>query len=193
MELAVIKTKIGQLRTAEGQVKALVSELIIAVTDRIHEHNDVDSANLFMLALTPINQKKALSFFKAHAGHKVEEGMLTKRQKDYVKDGAKVSPYTEASDKYDEFRQSGMNFWQWAVAKKDKEDKPVTLDAIAKKAKQARELVADGLAAGVVDKVNAFELLTGGVFSFEDMQMVLKAMADAEDAVTVAAKVSVEG
>ena len=64
MELNVINTKIGQLRTAEGQVKTLIAELIVAVTQRIHEHNEVDSANAFLLALTPINQKKALSFLK---------------------------------------------------------------------------------------------------------------------------------
>ncbi len=188
MELNIINEKIGQLRTAEGQVKSLVSELVIAVTDRVHEHNEVDSANAFLLALTPINQRKVLSFFKAHVGHKVEEGILTKRLKDYVSQGVKVDPYKEAVDKYGQFKLSGKNFWQWAVEKVEKVEKPVTLDDIAKKAKKAREATVEGIQAGVVDKVTAFELLTGGVFTFEDIRNVLASMAKAEEAVTKAAQ-----
>lgn len=191
MELNIIKDKIGQLRTAEGQVKTLVSELIIAVTDRIHEHDDVDSANLFLLALTPINRKKALSFLKAHSGHKVEEDILTKRRKEYIEKGEKVDPYKEAHDKFEDFKASGMDFWQWAVAKVEKVEKPVTLDVITKRAKAARDALSEGLIAGVVDKVQAFEMLTGGVFSYEDLNMMLGVMAKAEDAVTQAAKASI--
>lgn len=188
MELNVINTKIGQLRTAEGQVKTLIAELIVAVTQRIHEHNEVDSANAFLLALTPINQKKALSFLKEHSGHKTEEGILTKRMKDYVKDGEKVSPYTVASDKFDAFIASGMNFWQWAVMKKEKVESPITLDDVAKKAKKAREAMTEAIEAKVIDKVQAFEMLIGGVLSQDDVMSILASMAKAEDVLTAAAR-----
>jgi hypothetical protein len=187
MELKIINEKIGQLRVAEGQTKSLIAELIVAVTERIHEHNEVDSANAFMLALTPLNQKKVRSFFKAHAGHKMEEGILAKRHKAYVKDGVKVDPYQHAHDAFDAFKQSGMNFWQWAVQAKAKEEKAITLEDVAKRATKAREAMIEGIQAGVVDKVQAFEMLTGGVLTFEDIQQVLAAMLKAEEAVTQAA------
>lgn len=187
MELKIINEKIGQLRVAEGQTKSLIAELIVAVTERIHEHNEVDSANAFMLALTPLNQKKVRSFFKAHAGHKMEEGILSKRHKAFVKDGEKVDPYQQAHDAFDAFKQSGMNFWQWAVQTKSKEEKAITLEDVAKRATKAREAMIEGIQAGVVDKVQAFEMLTGGVLTFEDIQQVLAAMLKAEEAVTQAA------
>lgn len=187
MELNIINEKIGQLRVAEGQTKSLIAELIVAVTQRVHEHNEVDSANAFLLALTALNQKKVLSFFKLHCGHKIEEGILTKRRKPYVQDGVKHDPYKEASDAFDAFMQSGMNFWQWAVAKRDKEEKPVTLDMVAKKAKAARELMSEALQSGIVDKVQAFEMLLGGVISQEDIMAVLGSMVKAEAAVSQAA------
>ena len=188
MELTVINTKIAELRGAEGTVKTLVSELIVAVSARVHEHNDVDSANAFLLALTPINQKKAIAFLKEHTGHKVEEGILTKRLKDYVRDGEKVSPYTDASNKFDAFIASGMNFWQWAVAKKDKVEDEVTMDKALKLAKKAREYMLEAMQAGKVDKVQAFEALIGGVMSQDDVLNILAAMAKTEDAMTKAAK-----
>lgn len=187
MELKLINEKIGTLRTAEGQVKTLISELIIAVTERIHLHDDVSTANAFLLALTPINQKKALSFLKAFSGHKTEEGILAGRRKVYTQDGTKVDPYKECADAFEQFKATGMNFWQWAVAKRETEDKPITLDEVTKKAKKARDAMAEALQAGVVDKVQAFEMVTGGVFSPEDMMQILAKMAGAEKAVTQAA------
>lgn len=187
MELNIIKEKIGQLRVAEGQTKALIAELVVAVVDRVHEHDDVDSANALLLALTPLNQKKVLSFFKQHCGHKIEEGILTKRLKTYVKDGVKVDPYQQASDTFDAFKGTGMSFWQWAVAVKKKEDHAITLDEVTKKAKRAREAMAEALEAGVVDKVQAFEMLMGGVISQEDIMLVLGAMTKAEQATSQAA------
>ena len=190
MELNVIKEKIGQLRTAEGQAKTLIAELIVAVTERIHEHNDVDSANSFLTSLSALNQKRALSFLKLHAGHKTEQGVLTKRKPSYVENGVKIDPYQEAHDKFGKFKDSGLSFWQWAVLPANKVDKPVTLDELSKKAAKLRESMQEGMEKRVVDKVQAFELLTGGLFSFEDMQQVLAAMANAEDALTQAAKAS---
>lgn len=190
MELTVINSKIAELRGAEGTVKTLVAELALAVAGRVHEHNDVDSANAFLLALTPINQKKAIAFLKEHTGHKVEEGILTKRLKDYVSNGVKVSPYAAAVIKYEAFVASGMNFWQWAVAKKDKIEDPITLDKAAKLAKKAREYMAEAMQAGVLDKVQAFEMLIGGVMSQDDVLNILASMTKAEDAMTKAAQES---
>lgn len=188
MELTVINQKIAQLRANESSSKALIAELIIAVAQRVHEHNDVDSANSFLLALTPVTQKKALSFLKQHVGHKVEENIFTKRLKDYVSNGTKHSPYQEARDAFDKFVASGMNFWQWAVAKKEKADDVVSLDKATKLAKRAREYMAEAIQSGVLDKVQAFELLIGGVMSQDDVLNILAAMSKAEDAMTKAAK-----
>lgn len=190
MELTVINQKIAELRVNESAVKSLIAELILAVCDRVHAHNEVDSANAFILALTPVNQKKAITFLAQHTGHKVEEGILTRRVKDYVKDGVKHSPYVEAKDRYEQFVLSGMNFWQWAVAKKEKTEDVITLDAVMKKAKRARESMADALEAGVVDKVQAFEMLIGGVMSQDDVLNILASMTKAEDAMTKAAQES---
>ena len=108
--------------------------------------------------------------------------------KDYVKDGEKVSPYTVASDKFDAFIASGMNFWQWAVMKKEKVESPITLDDVAKKAKKAREAMTEAIEAKVIDKVQAFEMLIGGVLSQDDVMSILASMAKAEDVLTAAAR-----
>lgn len=187
MDKRIIEGKIATLRTVEGQAKALIAELVMAVTERVHEHNDVDTANSFLLALSPLNQKKVLAFFKAFVGHRVEEGILTKRLKEYIKDGVKVDPYKNASDAFDEFKTTGMNFWQWAVAKREKVETPITLDIVAKRAAKAREAMAEAIEAKVVDKVQAVEMLLGGVMSMDDVMQVLAAMAKAEAAVTQAA------
>lgn len=188
MDKRIIEGKIATLRTAEGQVKALIAELVIAVTSRVHEHDDVDTANLFLLALSPLNQKKVLSFFKAFTGHKIEESILTKRLKDFTKDGVKTSPYQVCSDAFDAFKATNMTFWQWAVAKRDPEDKPLTIDEVTRRAKKAREVMAEAIEKKVVDKVQAVEMLLGGVMSMDDVMQVLAAMAKAEAAVSQAAK-----
>ena len=187
MDKRIIEGKIATLRTTEGQVKALIAELVMAVVSRVHEHDDVDTANLFLLALSPLNQKKVLSFFKAFTGHKIEESILTKRLKDFTKDGVKTSPYQVCSDAFDAFKATNMTFWQWAVAKRDPEDKPLTIDEVTRRAKKAREVMAEAIEKKVVDKVQAVEMLLGDVMSMDDVMQVLAAMAKAEAAVSQAA------
>lgn len=188
MELKDIQAKIAELRSSEARSKHLIAELIVAVTERIHEHNEVTSANTFLLALSPLNQKKALAFFREFSGHKEQEKILAGRKKEYTKDGVKVNPYQEAHDKFEAFKQSGMNFWQWCVMEKPKDDKPLTAGDVEKAAKKANEKMQEALRLGLIDKVRAFELLLGGVMSQEDMMMVLQSMIKAEDTVTQAAK-----
>lgn len=183
MELVTIQAKTVELRNAEGTVKSLIAELIVAVTQRIHAFDDIDSANAFLVALSPMNHKKALQFMVQHGGHKIAEGVLGKRLKDYMSDGVKVTPYLTAKDTFEKFADSGMNFWQWAVTKIKKVEKDVTLDDLVKQAKKARDALAEGIEAGVIDKVTAFEMLTGGVFSQDDMMNILQVMARAEAAV----------
>jgi hypothetical protein len=186
MELAVIKQKIGQLRTAEGQVKALISELIVAVVQRVHDHNDVDSANNFLLALTPINQKKCMAFIKEFTGHSTAEGIVTTRRKSYIKDGEKVDPYQEAFDKFESFKASNMNFWQWAVLKKEPKDETVTIEDVQRAAKKANKVMAQAMQQGIVDKTAAIQMLVGNLMTQDDVMLVLQAMIKAEEAVTKA-------
>lgn len=185
MELNIIKSKIGQLRTAEGQVKSLIGELVIAVTDRIHEHDDVDSANAFIVALTPLNQKKVLSWFKEHGGHKIQEGILTKRIKEYSKGTTKVDPYKDAYDRYQSFKDTGLNFWQWAVQNKPTPEAQVlTLEQLAKKARKLNESMKEALEANIIDRTQALQMLLGDVMSQEDLMASLAAMVKAEAAVS---------
>lgn len=181
MEKSVVLEKIGTLRTVEGQAKSLIAELIVAVVERVHEHNDVDTANAFLLALSPINQKKAQAFFREHVGHKFEEGIITKRMKPFVKDGVKVDPYMNASDKFDAFKLTGLSFWQWAVLKKPKADDKLTVEAVAAKAKKARDVIAEALNENVIDKAQAFTMMLGDVMTIDDVMQILGAMAKAQE------------
>lgn len=185
MELNVIKQKIGELRANESGAKALIAELVVATVDRIHEHNEVDSANNFLLALSPLNKKKVESFLKKHSGHKFEQGMLGKRAKDYIKDGKIVSAYTECKDAFDAFKGSGMDFWQWVNLKnKASKDESVTLDVITKRTKKAVDAIKEGLEIGIIDRTMALQLLIGDVMSQDDLMQGLSAMFKAEAAVS---------
>lgn len=188
MDKRIIEGKIATLRTAEGQVKALIAELVIAVVDRVHGHDDVDTANLFLLALSPLNQGKVLGFFKEHVGHKVEEGILTKRLKPFIEKGVSIDPYKNASDKFDAFKESNMTFWQWAVAKKPKGSNKLTVEAVAAKAKKARDAVCEAMNENVIDKAQAFTMLLGDVMTMEDIMSILSAMTKTQEAVDKASK-----
>lgn len=183
MELKVIQEKIAELRGTESRSKTLISELAIAVVDRIHEHDEVTSANSFLLALSPLNQKKMLSFFRQHSGHKESEGVLAGRQKDFTdKNQQKRMPYKEAHDKFQAFKASGATFWQWCVMEKPKEEKPLDMGAVEKAAKKANEAMAQAIKLGLVSHHRAVELLLGGVMSQQDIMASLDMMIKADEA-----------
>lgn len=173
MELNVIKTKIAELRTSEATTKTLVSELAVAVIDRIHQHNDVDSANAFILALSPVNQKKMLEYMAAFSGHVESEGVLGKRKKERTIDGVAVDGYVKCKDAWEAHKLLGMNFWQWVVTKKPKVEVVADLDSVQKAAKKARKLAEEAIKAGAVTKFQAFTALTDGLFSVDDVLELL--------------------
>ena len=189
MELNTIQTKIAELRTSESRSKVLIAELVVAVTDRIHEHNEVTSANAFLLALSPLNQKKVLSFLKEFSGHKESEKILAGRKKAFTKDGVKVDPYKEAHDKFQSFKASGASFWQWCVMEKAKPaPEKLKIEDVAKKASKMREFMQEALNQNVVDKAQAFTMLLGDLMSVDEVMDVLGALAQqAENATNKAA------
>lgn len=189
MELKEIQAKTAELRANESRSKVLIAELVIATVERIHDHNEVTSANNFLLALSPLNQKKVLKFLREFSGHKESEGILAGRKKSYTKDSVKIDPYQEAHDKFDAFKQSGMNFWQWIVQEKAKPvQEKLKIEDVAKKATKLRELMQEAMAQGVVDKTQVVTMLLGDLLSVDDVMNALAQMAQmAEDAVNKAA------
>lgn len=185
MEINVIKTKIGQLRDAERNVKSLLGELVPVVTARIHDHQDVDSANLLVLALTPINQKKVLSFFKQFSGHHIKEDVVTKRIKPFNKGDETIDGYQVAKDAWDTFVESGMNFWQWAVLKAERpESTEIDMDKLRKQVDSVTKKVKKALDAGAIDTTTAIQMLTSGLMTQDDLMKGLSAMFKAEAAVS---------
>lgn len=138
-----IRGDITTLRTNESISKQLITVLAVETVQRIHEHNDVDTANLFMLALSDANRKMFTTFVKEFSGHRIGEGVIGKRAKPYQnKDGETVDAYTTAKDSFSSFLESGMTIWQWAFAKKEQDpDAVVDMEKAAKafhaKAKKA--------------------------------------------------------
>lgn len=140
-----IRTDIATLKTHESSAKAIITNLAPEILQRIHEHDDVDTANRFVLALSDANRQMVLRFIKEFSGHRIGEGVVGKRSKDYTdKDGRKATPYQDAKDAFDSFVESGMTIWQWAFTKKEASpDAPVDMDKASKafhrKAKKAIE------------------------------------------------------
>ena len=140
-----IRSDIATLRNNESASKAIITNLAPEIVARIHEHDDVDTANRFIVALSDANKHMVLKFLKEFSGHRIGEGVLGKRSKDYTgKDGAKVTPYQDAKDAFDSFVESGLTIWQWAFTKKEANpDAPVDLEKASKafhrKAKKAIE------------------------------------------------------
>lgn len=187
MELSVIQSKISELRKSESTSKALIQELVVAVVDRVHKHDDVTSINTFIVALSDLNRKKVLAFAKKFTGHKEDEGIITGRRKDFKdKNDVTVRPYQEAKDAWDSFLESGLNFWQWCALDAVKEAKPITIESLQKKSKALEKQMKEALEAGIIDRTGAVQMLVGNIMTQQDMMAVLGAMIRAEEAVTKA-------
>lgn len=179
-ELAVIKASIATLRDNERTSKELITVLAVETIQRVHEHNDVDTVNSFLLALSEANKRMMLKFAKAFAGHKIGEGLLGKRIKPFEKDGQTTDAYQQAKDVFDGFIDSGMTIWQWAFTEREVEAKPVDIAKIGEQfRKKAKKAMQDG-----ASKLQVFEAATGGLFSAADMLLMLQAMVNAEEAAT---------
>lgn len=143
--IEAIRADILNLRNSESASKAIITNLAPEIMARIHEHQDVDTANRFILALSDANRKMVLHFMKEFSGHRIGEGVLGKRAKDYTNDkGEAMTPYQKAKDAFDSFVESGATIWQWAFVKKEANpDAPVDLSKAAtafhRKAKKAIE------------------------------------------------------
>lgn len=183
-ELTIIKESIVQLRDNERNSKALITVLAVETMERLHQHNDVDTLNSFVLACSDANQRMVLKFAKAMTGHRIGEGMVGKRVKAFTKDGVTVDEYAKCKGAFENFVQSGMTIWQWAFQEREQVEKPVDIRKVGeqfqKKAKKAIEAGAS--------KLDVFEAATGGLFTAEDMLLMLQAMLSAEQAATAVMK-----
>lgn len=183
-ELNIIKESIVALRDNERNSKALITVLAVETIERLHQHNDTDTMNSFILACSDANQRMILRFAKAFTGHRIGEGMVGKRAKPFTKDGVVVDDYTKAKDAFANFVQSGMTVWQWAFQERETVEKPVD---IAKVGEQFRKKAKKAIEAGA-SKLTVFEAATGGLFSAHDMLHMLQAMLSAEEAATAVMK-----
>lgn len=183
-ELNIIKESIAKLRGNERESKELIAVLAIECVQRLHQHNDTDTLNQFVLACSPANQKMVLKFAKEFTGHKIGEGTIGKRTKPFTKDNVVHDAYQKAKDAFDNFVLSGMNIWQWAFQEREHEEKPVDIKKLGEQfQKKAQKAIDSG-----VSKLAVFEAATGGLFTADDMFMMLQAMMDAEAAATAAMK-----
>ena len=177
-ELNIIKQSIATLRDNERTSKELITVLAVETMQRLHEHDDVDTLNLFILALSDANRKMVVSFTKHFAGHKIGEDTVGRRVKPFLRDGETVDAYQVAKDAFATWCESGQNIWQWAFSKKETVEKPVD---IAKLGEQFRKKAQKAIAAGA-SKLSVFHSVTDGLFTAQEMLEMLSAMMDAADA-----------
>ena len=185
MELQQIQAGIVQLRKNEAESKGLISSLALATVERVHQHNDVTSANSFIVALSPLNQKKVQKFMEAFTGHKMAEGVIGGRKKDYKKGEETVRPYQTAADAFKAFVETGMDFWQWAVMDSaSKPEKPLDMAKLQKAAAKLHKMIGEAQAAGIIDTTATVQLLLGEVpLSQGEVLAALGAMAKAKTAI----------
>lgn len=166
-----IRTDIATLRTNEAISKQLIGTLATEVVQRIHEHDDVDTANAFVVALSEANKRMVEGFFKAFSGHRIGEGVLGKRIKPFEdKGGVKVDEYAKAKEAFDSFVESGLTIWQWAFTKREADPDAVVDMAKAAKAfhAKAKKAIKQGQS-----RLQILTLAIGETFTVEEVMNLL--------------------
>lgn len=174
-----IRADIATLSANERTSRALIIALAPEVVQRIHTHDDIDSANRFLVALSEANQKMVKMYYENFAGHSFGEGVLGKRRVDYTdKDGNKVTPFTNAVDAFNTHKESGLNIFQWAFQKKDIVEAPVDLAKAAKAWQgKAKKAIKQGAARPAV-----LQAALGDLFSIEEVLNILGELSKAQAA-----------
>lgn len=172
-----IRADIQSLATNERTSKALIIALAPEVVSRIHLHDDVDTANRFLLALSEANQKMVARFYAKFSGHRFGEGILGKRLPDFTNKDGKQQPFVKAVNAFNEFVESGMNIFQWAFATRDQEAKPIDLNKVGQQwQKKAKKAIEEG-----ASKQSVLQAALGDLFSVDEVLNILGQLAQAEE------------
>lgn len=160
------------LQKAEKLTKELVKEMSRDVLLALHITQDSGKVNQFIGALTPVNRKVAILFFKEFSGFKWDEDDATfgkKDKKNYDKAAKKAN---------DALEDPHFNLWTWADKHVDVAKKPLKLadvtKFIEKTLKRANE---EGIAQSEVIKA----ILDGGL-EFDTLLKVIDAIPATHEA-----------
>lgn len=132
---AVVET----LRGAERTTREAVSELSRSLLTQLHvksdelggTYGDIQFINQFLGALTPVNRKVAVLFFKHFAGFHYEEGSQS-----FTKKSAKRADNAQ-KDAIQAMDDPHFNMWTWANRHIEVEPKPFETSAVTKMIEKA--------------------------------------------------------
>lgn len=123
---AAFKKDVARLGRNEKIVRTLIAELSRSVLIAHHQTEDVGYVNRVIGAMSPMNRKVAILFFKEFSGFNwsdEEACFLKKNKKGYEK--AKSAAHAALDDPH-------FNLWTWADRNVDVEKKPLELDKVKK-------------------------------------------------------------
>ena len=165
--LAAFDKKLKTLDKAEKVTKEIVKEMSRDLLHITYENQDIGFINRFINALTPMNRKTAILFFKEFSGftwNKDEVSFITKDKKNWEKTVAKG---TEALE------DPHFNLWTWAEKNVEVEVKPLDLSKITVFVQNAlKKAEAQG-----ISKADVFKAMMAGGLSAEEIVDMLAAMA----------------
>lgn len=122
---------VKRLGAAEKVTKDVLRELSRSVLEAHHATEHVMYINQLVAALTPMNRKTAILFFKEFSGFKWSDDTLSFEKKDKKRYDGKQA----MSDKF--LEDPNNNIWSWAERNIEVEKKPATFlcDMIKERAK----------------------------------------------------------
>lgn len=122
----VFKKSVAKLASAEKVVKAELLTLSRSVLEALHATEDIGYVNTLIKALTPVNKRVAVLYFKVFTGfsYSEEEQAFTRKDK---------KAYDAALAKANEFLEDPLNnIWVWAERNVEVEAKPFDINAMKK-------------------------------------------------------------
>ena len=153
-------TSIESLVSSEKTTRSLVLDLSRSILNALHMSQDIGYVNRFLDALTPMNKKTAVLYFKEFTGFHFDADAMQFAKKD-------KKTYAEKSEAAAKFLDDPLNnLWSWAARNVEIEKKEFSLDAVTtyiaatlKKADKNHMSQADVLRAVLKGGINADAIL----------------------------------
>lgn len=159
------------LQKAEKFTKELVKGMSRDVLLALHITQDSGKVNQFVNALTPVNRKVAILFYKEFSGfkHDEDEGFGKKDKKAYDKAAKKSS---------DALEDPHFNLWTWADKHIDVTKKPLKLADVTKYVQRILKSAAEQ----GIDQSEVIKAILDGGLEFDTLLKVIDAIPATHEA-----------
>jgi hypothetical protein len=166
---AAFEGQLNSLASAEKITKDTLRDLSRDVLYVLFETEDISFVNRVTAALTPINRKVALLFFKAHTGFKFEREtgkFISKDKKVYDKVAENTLNLLNEDPHF--------NLWTWADKNIEVEVKPLDLSKITVFVKNALKKADEQ----GIKKSEVFKAMMQGGFTADELIDIMAEMAE---------------